>query len=445
MASNVPRSSRDKDYEVGTLSLFPREIDSSISMRLATNDAESELTSGIGTSDRTVYVADTGRFPHAGVVRVGRELMYYTSKSQGRLAGVIRGWSGSPVSSHGRADRVTAVVDADHHNAVRDALMKIQAKAGLSADDEETASLSGRLKLMERRWGYPEASFRANIRRGHRPLTVTFQNTSRGFPTTCRWDFGDGSYSDEYEPSHVYTTPGEYTVALEITTRDAGYSRRESVGYIDVLADDEIYSAKFCVRVPEPVAKIGYEATGSADGELRQILSAILMNPSEQKQKLTAKLMGISEITYDGLRRVISENGGVQTIFDAVSVLGDTELNRRVADFAVYVDGTAESDAVPAESRYRYEDGQALLPVNYETGARVAAVGQEVEFVDQTAGAVARREWDFGDGRTYSVDGDAGWRVRHTYARAGSYLPRISVISADGTIATGTMKLEAEG
>jgi PKD repeat protein len=32
------------------------------------------------------------------------------------------------------------------------------------------------------------------------------------------WDFGDGSTSDEPNPSHMYTEEGVYTVKLKVTT-----------------------------------------------------------------------------------------------------------------------------------------------------------------------------------------------------------------------------------
>lgn len=48
------------------------------------------------------------------------------------------------------------------------------------------------------------------------PLNITFNNTSQGglFYT---WDFGDGNTAVTPSPSHLYTVPGQYTVALEVT------------------------------------------------------------------------------------------------------------------------------------------------------------------------------------------------------------------------------------
>ncbi|MDW8335130.1 MAG: gliding motility-associated C-terminal domain-containing protein, partial [Bacteroidia bacterium] len=45
--------------------------------------------------------------------------------------------------------------------------------------------------------------------------TVQFRNLSVNAPFS-RWDFGDGGYSNERDPSHTYTTPGVYTVVLTV-------------------------------------------------------------------------------------------------------------------------------------------------------------------------------------------------------------------------------------
>jgi len=45
------------------------------------------------------------------------------------------------------------------------------------------------------------------------PFTVNFTNTSV-HATSASWNFGDGDVSNIYNPTHVYTTPGTYTVQL---------------------------------------------------------------------------------------------------------------------------------------------------------------------------------------------------------------------------------------
>ncbi len=45
-------------------------------------------------------------------------------------------------------------------------------------------------------------------------LTVVFDDTSTGRPTSWRWEFGDGNSSTLQNPSHTYAVPGTYTVTL---------------------------------------------------------------------------------------------------------------------------------------------------------------------------------------------------------------------------------------
>ncbi len=51
--------------------------------------------------------------------------------------------------------------------------------------------------------------------------TVHFTNTSTSFSSidSIRWSFGDGTYSNQVSPNHIYTTVGTYTVCLRIIKR----------------------------------------------------------------------------------------------------------------------------------------------------------------------------------------------------------------------------------
>jgi len=54
----------------------------------------------------------------------------------------------------------------------------------------------------------------ANFAEAIDELTVTFQDTSTGNPTTWRWDFGDGKKSHQQNPTHTYAAGGSYVVTL---------------------------------------------------------------------------------------------------------------------------------------------------------------------------------------------------------------------------------------
>jgi PKD repeat protein len=63
----------------------------------------------------------------------------------------------------------------------------------------------------------PVVEFTASPREGMVPLTVSFTETSSGSPDSWNWSFGDGSFSDDQNPSHTYTTGGTYSVRCNAT------------------------------------------------------------------------------------------------------------------------------------------------------------------------------------------------------------------------------------
>lgn len=60
----------------------------------------------------------------------------------------------------------------------------------------------------------PAAAFQASSTTGTRPLTVTFTDGSAGEVSSWSWSFGDGGSSTRQHPVYTYETPGTYTVAL---------------------------------------------------------------------------------------------------------------------------------------------------------------------------------------------------------------------------------------
>lgn len=65
----------------------------------------------------------------------------------------------------------------------------------------------------------PDASFERAPSSGCLPLTVRFTDTSRADPpiTEWRWEFGDGTFSDEQHPNHTYYMAGDMHVTLTVT------------------------------------------------------------------------------------------------------------------------------------------------------------------------------------------------------------------------------------
>lgn len=62
----------------------------------------------------------------------------------------------------------------------------------------------------------PTASFNTSPSSGRAPLRVAFIDTSSNAPASWSWNFGDGITSALENPTHVYGSPGMYTVTLTV-------------------------------------------------------------------------------------------------------------------------------------------------------------------------------------------------------------------------------------
>lgn len=66
--------------------------------------------------------------------------------------------------------------------------------------------------------------FEADLLHGEAPLQVSFRDLSSGPLTSWSWDFGDGTLTDERNPTHTYPAEGRYDVVL--TVRGPGGTQR---------------------------------------------------------------------------------------------------------------------------------------------------------------------------------------------------------------------------
>jgi len=83
----------------------------------------------------------------------------------------------------------------------------------------------------------PGASATGTPTVGAAPLVVQF-NGSRSLGVSYEWDFGDGTApSTEADPTHTYTTPGEFTATLTVTYADGSESTDEVE--VNVLEEDD--------------------------------------------------------------------------------------------------------------------------------------------------------------------------------------------------------------
>jgi len=80
-----------------------------------------------------------------------------------------------------------------------------------------------------------EANFVFSPDTGYAPAKMSFINRTTGDGVgSFQWDFGDGYFSTEASPSHVYRQPGEYSVQLIATNAQTGCSDTLDYNYIFV-------------------------------------------------------------------------------------------------------------------------------------------------------------------------------------------------------------------
>ena len=239
-------SSLDAGYRTGDLSLFPLALDDKEVLFEATNNSAITLKQALTYNGKIIVVEDTSSFPDKGELRVGPmpgeageyELIYYNKKTSNTFQELRRGYAGSSINYWpARTSWVTNSVVAEHHNAIKDAILNIEVDLGLK-ENPEPESLNGILKKQEIRFLAPKPLFRAYPIKGPPQLKVRFQNFTTGHIARFLWDFGDGGTSLEKSPIHTYVAEGTYTVKLNVVTTTGAQGIATKVGYITVSQEE---------------------------------------------------------------------------------------------------------------------------------------------------------------------------------------------------------------
>lgn len=113
----------------------------------------------------------------------------------------------------------------------------------------------------------PVAAFIASPLSGKAPLSVKFTDNSTGSPTSWNWSFGDGTNSTQKNPTHTYSSAGNYTVGLTVSNQN-GNNTETKTGYIDVKPVSSKLVAAFSASPTSGNAPLNvaftYTSTGSS-------------------------------------------------------------------------------------------------------------------------------------------------------------------------------------
>lgn len=242
------------------------------------------------------------------------------------------------------------------------------------------------------------------------PSTV-FDNLSsdpEGRPLNAAWDFGDGATSAELHPSHTYTAPGTYDVALTVTDSESNTD-----------TDTRPYR-----NVAPPVTKFANPAGAIAEGST--------VTFTDQSSDAAVGVVGWE---WDfGFSRVTTRHPAVAFADNGTYPVTLTSTNGQ----EVRSSATSSVTVVNAAPTLSLSSTASLYTLQTWTPS------PSVNDPGTTDRATLVCDWDFGDGTTQRVTActSTNARVPHTYDLPGRYTARLTVTDKDGGTVTRTVAVD---
>ena len=114
---------------------YPTNYDDDKTLYVVTDLAKTQLSADIDEAQTTIPVVDTSKFPDYGIIRIGDELIKYTSKTATSFEGCIRGYGGTTAVGHSANTLVWLPILGEHHNTLKDAIIQIEKLVGLKPEE----------------------------------------------------------------------------------------------------------------------------------------------------------------------------------------------------------------------------------------------------------------------------------------------------------------------
>jgi YVTN family beta-propeller protein len=211
--------------------------------------------------------------------------------------------------------------------------------------------------------------FSASTASGKTPLRVNFTDQSTGSPISWNWTFGDGTYSTEKNPVHIYKEPGKYSVTLTLNETGNRTAVTKS-GYITVSNGFEAPVAAFSASPASGKVPLTVSFTDQSTG-----------SPTSRKWNFGDGTRSTGENpthTYDkaGLYTVtltVSNEKGSNTLTKSSYIIVSNTVNGPVASFSasqtsgkapLTVDFTGQGKGSPAEWKWSFGDGNTSAEKN---------------------------------------------------------------------------------
>lgn len=319
----------------------------------------------------------------------------------------------------------------------------------------------------------PVANFSGNNLSGCAGTTVNLTNQSTAFDS-CVWDFGDGVTTTAFNPSHTYSTSGNYTVTLVVYNSQLGCQASISKSnYVSILPTpvvsvtvDTNYTCNathnFQMSATSPVSATYNWNFGDGNSSTGSNVNNIYGSSGNYTVSVVATSSSGCTDTLS-LTNYIHVLSNPQPVINVSSASGCAPLTVNFTGNASSVnswqwnfgDGTNASVQNPSHIYTASGNFSVSLFVTYANGCSNNAVSQtvavnttpvatfnpssligckpmNVQFTQiQTSGATFN--WDFGDGNFSSAINPS-----HTYTQQGVYYPVLTATSPNGCTATYT-------
>lgn len=235
------------------------------------------------------------------------------------------------------------------------------------------------------------------------PVTVFTNNTLLpDSVVSWEWDFGDGNVSNEFSPTHTYSTTGFYTVTLTATTSSGCISvTQDFFGHPLLDVDYDIFLPGGCNNVNQPVS---FNVFGSTSSSVASS-SWDFGDGNTQEGILNTSHIYTAPGAYESQFVITNAEGCVDTTTYPI-IIRDTIL--------IFPEANVEACGA-----------DLIVDFNFDLS---------------TEDSMQSVSWDFGDGNVESVD----FSPSHIYADTGTYTVSVLLGSVDGCIATNTFEVEVQ-
>lgn len=346
---------------------------------------------------------------------------------------------------------------------------------GLKVTNDKGCSASGYKSSYIRISGRVSASFtNSAIDRCYAPFPVQFNNTSTGPGTlTYTWSFGDGNSSQARDPGQVYTTTGNYTVSLAVTSSEgcSDTVRKADLFVLPAITTSFAVPDTVCAATPQLFTSTSTPAAAGTLwllGDGTQATSANVGKSYATAGLYTVQMIKRYNHCSDTLTKNVRALPRPQTQFSAIDTTSckppltvtfrdaTTTAVRWAWDFG---DGQTSNAQNPVHTYTDYGDYNVTLVTTNSEGCsdtltqnafvkirrpvislpslpQQGCLPYNASFTSDitTLDVVATYIWDFGDGGS-----GTGASPSHTYTVQGSYPVSLTITTTGGC--TETLKV----